>query len=89
MTAQILSFVREVTDVLRKGDTDMDIREDNIANRYGREIKPGEKPEEHNAIFDTRQGGQRADLEGIASKATPKTASEFLKSYFTRDVYEK
>ena len=89
MTAQILSFVREVTDVLRKGDTDMDIREDNIANRYGREIKPGEKPEEHNAIFDTRQGGQRADLEGRASKATPKTAYEFLKSYFTRDVYEK
>lgn len=41
MTAQILSFVREVTDILRKGDTDMDIREDNIANSYGREIKPG------------------------------------------------
>ena len=28
-------------------------------------------------------------IKGIASKTTPKTASEFLKSYFTRGIYEK
>ena len=89
LTAQILSFVREATDVLRKGDSDKDIREDNIANRHGRDIQPNENPEEHNAIFDTRKGGERADLTGKASEETPQNLSEFLKSFFTRDTYEE
>ena len=89
MAAQILSFIREATDVLRKGDSDKDIREDNIANRYGRDIQPGESPEKHNAQFDTRQGGHRADLTGKASEESPKNVLKFLESYFTRDEYEK
>ena len=89
LTAQILSFVREATDVLRKGDSDKDIREDNIANRHGRDIQPNENPEDHNAIFDTRKGGERADLTGKASEKTPQNLSEFLKSFFTRDTYEE
>lgn len=89
MTAQFLSFVREASDVLRKGDSDKDVREDNIANRYGREIQPGESPEQYNAQFDTRQGGHRADLTGKASEETPRNVSDFLNSYFTRDEYEK
>ncbi len=89
ITAQVLSFIREATDVLRKGDSDIDIREDNVANRYGRNILPNESPEEHNAIFDTRKGGHRADLSDIASEESPKNIKEFLNSYFKRDKYEK
>jgi len=89
VTAQVLSFFREATDVIRKGDKDIDIREVNIANRHGRDIKQNESPEEHNAIFDTRQGGHRASLEGVAKETKPKNLKDFLKSYFTRDEYEK
>ena len=89
LTAQVLSFFREATDVIRKDDSDKDIREDNIANRHGRDIKPDETPEEHNSKFDTRQGGHRADLTGKASEEKPKNPKEFLKSYFTRDNYEE
>ena len=87
-TAQLLSFLRELTDVIRKGDSDKDIREDNIANRYGRNIPQGADPFEYNSIFDTRNGGNRADLSGIASDDTPKNFFDFCNSYFTRDKYE-
>jgi len=86
--AKILSFFREATDVIRKGDTDLDIREDNIANRYGRSIPLNETPEEYNAQFDTRKGGHRANLKGIANDKTPQNVEDFLESYFTRDNYE-
>ena len=87
-TAQIISFLREATDVLRKGDSDKDIREDNVANRYGRNIPNYVDPEEYNSVFDTRKGGHRADLSDVASEDTPKNIKEFLKSFFTRDIYE-
>ena len=87
--AKFLSFLREATDVIRKGDSDKDVREDNIANRFGREIKPGETPEKYNEKFDTRKGGHRADLTDKASEESPKNVREFLKSYFARDKYEE
>ena len=52
------------------------------------EINGGADPFEHNSIFDTRNGGNRADLSGIASDDTPKNFFDFCNSYFTRDKYE-
>ncbi len=84
LTAQALSFAREATDVALKGDTKRDVREDNIANRHGRDIKEGESPSEHNSQFDTRQGGNRASLPEVENKP-PKNVVEFFKTFFTRD----
>lgn len=74
--------MRETTDVLRKRDSDKDIREYNIANRHGRNIQSGESPEEHNVQFDTRQGGHRADLTGKASEESQKKCIRFLRILF-------
>jgi RHS repeat-associated protein len=86
-TAQVLSFAREAADVFLKGDTARDVREDNIANRHGRDISPNEDPAEHNAIFDTRREGHRAELPNVEN-TTPKNIKEFIDAYFTRDELE-
>lgn len=60
--AKLISFLREVTDMLRNGDTFGDTWEDKKANVHGRSILPGNSPESHNALFDVRRGGSRATI---------------------------
>ena len=60
-TSKVLSDAREVFDYVFKGDSRGEVRQDQIANRHGRGIQPGQNPADHNKRFDTRRGGNRAN----------------------------
>ena len=59
-TSKVLSDAREVFDYVFKGDSRGEVRQDQIANRHGRGIQPGQNPADHNKRFDTRRGGSKA-----------------------------
>ncbi len=60
-TAKVLSDTREVFDYVVKGDSRRDVREDQAANKHGRNIPAGVSATEWNAKFDHTRGGARAN----------------------------
>ena len=61
-TAKVLSDAREASDYIFKGDSRGEVRQDQTTNRHGRSIQPGQSPADHNKRFDTRRGGNRANV---------------------------
>ena len=81
------TFTMEIKKIKRIKNDFSDYAEEITGNALF-EINGGADPFEYNSIFDTRNGGNRADLSGIASDDTPKNFYDFCNSYFTRDKYE-